>query len=58
MANCSMFELLYVFNTTALFFVAHKASIIDFGNRDLQILNAIRLPLAPKSILYVIWVLI
>ena len=31
MPDCSMFELLYVFRITELFFVAHKNSVVAFG---------------------------
>ena len=40
------------------FFVVWNTSIVDLENRDLNILNGIRLPSAPKSILYVIQVLL
>ena len=35
-----------------LFFVACDASITDFGNNVLKIVNDFRLPSAPESVLY------
>ena len=46
-----MFELLYVFIITQLFFSASSDSTVAFGNKHLNILNGMRLPSAPESIL-------
>ena len=53
MPNCSIFDQLYVFSTTELFFLACKASTVDLGNIVLKILNDIMLLLLSDSILYV-----
>ena len=50
----SVFKLLYVLNIIALLFVAHKASVIDFGKNALGILNGIRLSSNSESILFVL----
>ena len=39
---------------TELILVAHNSAIVDFGNRILNPLNDIRLPLLPMSAFYVI----
>ena len=54
-----MFELLYVFRITKLFFAAHNNSVVDVKKRHLNILNilnGIELPSAPQSILHMILV--
>ena len=48
--NCSMFELLYGFNMIAYLIVAHNASIVDFGNKDLNISNDTTLSLGLELI--------
>ena len=55
-SNCSLFELLCVFNTTLLNFVAYNCSIVNLGNNLWNILNGIKLPPALGSTLYVMCV--
>ena len=43
------------FNAITLYFMACNASVVDFGNNAFNILNAIRLPSAPESILHVMY---
>ena len=50
--NYSMFELLYIFNTALLFFVVCNYSIVDLGNKFLNILNGIKLSSAPVLTLH------
>ena len=52
MPICSLFELLYAFRITELFLVACNDTTAAFGNRHLNILNSMRLPYAPESILF------
>ena len=52
MYNSSMFELLYVFRMTELFFACND-SMVDSGNQHLNILNGIKLPSTSESILNV-----
>ena len=40
------------------YFYGSNFSVFDFGKRVLKFLNGIRLPSAPESMLYVIWVLL
>ena len=53
---CSMFELFYVFRITELFFVSCNNSMVETGNRYLNIMNGIKWPSSLQSILYVILV--
>ena len=45
--------MLYVFRFTELFSIMHNDSMVALGNRHLNILNSIKLPSAPESILYI-----
>ena len=47
-----MYELMYVFNTTALFFMVCNYSTVNLGTSFLKIFNGIRLSLAPMSTVY------
>ena len=51
--HSSILDWVNAFNTTELFLVAHNAFCVDFGIRFLKILNGIKLPSLPESILYV-----
>ena len=48
-----MFELLYIFRITELSFVVCNDSVVDSGNRHLNILNGTKLPSVLESVLYI-----
>ena len=55
--SCSMFDWLYVLSTIDLFILAFNSTMVNLGNGILKILNGIRFPYLPVSILYTCFVL-